>query len=59
MNHWVSLTRRIGTLILLFVVWQHSHWSVALALTLLAAGHEANAVLWGNVANKAGRRDVR
>lgn len=58
MNRWVSAARRIAVLVLLFVVWQHSHWSVALALTLLSAANEMNAALWWTVANKKGRRDT-
>jgi hypothetical protein len=43
----VTLIRLLFTLLLLVVVWRNAHWSVALALTLLFAGRELEAlVLW-------------
>jgi len=50
MNRWVSAARRIAMLVLLFIVFQHSHWSVAFSLLLLSAGHEMNAALWWKLA---------
>lgn len=35
-----GLLRWILTAALLWVVWHHSHWSVALSMTLLAASNE-------------------
>lgn len=37
----VRLVRWILTTLLLVVGWKHSHWSVALCLTLLSIGNEA------------------
>jgi hypothetical protein len=35
-----DIIRLILTIALMYEVWTHSHWSVALSLTLLAIGNE-------------------
>lgn len=48
--------RRALTVALLVAVWRHAHWSVAVALTLLAADHEATVyhlcALWRGLAGR-------
>lgn len=39
----VFLIRAVLTILLLVIVWQHAHWSVALCLSLLAASNEITA----------------
>lgn len=51
--------RWVLVIALLVIVWRHAHWSVALCLSLLALSVETQALLWRNVANKAGRLDTR
>lgn len=46
----ITAARIIGTAGLLFVIWLHTHWSVALALTLMAINNEVEAWLLRAVA---------
>ena len=40
----IAFVRWLLTAFLLYVIWHHSHWSVALLLTLLCIGNELVAV---------------
>jgi len=44
MSKWVSIVRALLTGGLLMEVWLHSHWSVALCLTLMFVAAEINAI---------------
>jgi hypothetical protein len=34
------IVRYVCTVVLVFIVWRHSHWSVALSISLLSIGEE-------------------
>lgn len=36
------ILRLLLTVVLLVIVWRHSHWSVALAITLLSVANESH-----------------
>lgn len=54
----VTVIRVLLTIALLVVVWFHTHWSIALCLTLGALAIEL--IIWDRIANRdAGKRDTR
>lgn len=48
----LGLVRWVLTLLLLWQIWTHSHWSVALGLTLMFMSLEAVAIALINARNK-------
>jgi len=44
--YWLRVSgRNLGMLAILVVVWRHSHWSVALSITLLSIAEELRSIL--------------
>jgi hypothetical protein len=46
----ITLTRWAAIAVLLWVVWHHAHWSVALTVSLLVIATEAQSSLWRRLA---------
>lgn len=50
---YVHIGRILGTAAILWVTWHHTHWSVALSLTLMAVNNEIAAYVLRKIAEAA------